>query len=553
MFGKSLGVSSSHLVGGVNLSEIPLEFWNNENVVQFLKQSNFDDSVIQLFQTQQFDGIALMNISVEILVQLGVRRGVAISIANRVKEIKQQEQKKKEQENNNGMVTNATSSSSSPISNPSSSGGGEVCKDPATKNHTEDLTEEDMNEMREMGQDMHQGNLDSTWSGSSSNELSSSLGKASYINVAECSPWNVNNFSSEQHKYREFCMKKLGVVMKDYGPAVAETVCQNLIFHERFLYKFLNPQRLPQYQSSGVNKPKESYLKVKLVVTELSEASAHRLIRRFGSVLGYTKGTAYGMFHTALIIGPWYLEWGDSSIAVVRKRSSSKAVFTLDVDTIRGSEVNIKLVELAKVCAEWNRTQTYHRDTCNCQYFTETVIERLGLKPAFDKKVEGPIKTYLDKLKKHGVCDLAFHVDKNLKNKLLTTNIDQKITDSDMYHLISEMREKISKSSTIEFKTHKDLDKFVKAVVHVLPLFTSTPDYLFLKGFDRAFWLRKEATNHNPEICLPLLSSSNGCLCPFNPQQNVLIDDVHMTVCGKDYVLEENCVLRLPSFRTDNM
>lgn len=55
---------------------------------------------------------------------------------------------------------------------------------------------------------------------------------------------------------------------------------------------------------------------VKLIVTEIVHSDKQKSMRRILSPVVSSipnLGSDFGMFHTALIIGPWYLEWTDSS------------------------------------------------------------------------------------------------------------------------------------------------------------------------------------------------------------------------------------------------
>jgi hypothetical protein len=41
-----------------------------------------------------------------------------------------------------------------------------------------------------------------------------------------------------------------------------------------------------------------------------------------------------GIFHVALLIGPWKIEWNDSSLCIPRKIVSGAAVMSTDIDSI---------------------------------------------------------------------------------------------------------------------------------------------------------------------------------------------------------------------------
>jgi hypothetical protein len=56
-------------------------------------------------------------------------------------------------------------------------------------------------------------------------------------------------------------------------------------------------------------------IKIKLVIAEICKSDAQKALRKMLSPV-LTKIDAqqhFGMFHSALVVGPWYLEWNNSS------------------------------------------------------------------------------------------------------------------------------------------------------------------------------------------------------------------------------------------------
>lgn len=53
----------------------------------------------------------------------------------------------------------------------------------------------------------------------------------------------------------------------------------------------------------------------------------------FASIIP-TLNQEFGIFHTALIVGPWYLEWTDSSLCVPRRIFSGVALLSADLDAL---------------------------------------------------------------------------------------------------------------------------------------------------------------------------------------------------------------------------
>jgi hypothetical protein len=110
-----------------------------------------------------------------------------------------------------------------------------------------------------------------------------------------------------------------------------------------------------------------------------------------------------------------------------------------------------------------------------------------------NKQFGGQLKDFLKVLREKGECKIQFHIPPEVQEAC-------------------SMKEK-----KIEFKTHKQLDEFIKTVDEHYPSFKSDykDDFQLLKSFDRAFWLRHF---RNPEIqdYQPLSGEIKGiCECPF--------------------------------------
>ena len=75
-----------------------------------------------------------------------------------------------------------------------------------------------------------------------------------------------------------------------------------------------------------INNFKENQkIKIKLIIVEISHTKKEQNIRKFLSPIATTlgKNPQFGMFHSALVVGPWYLEWNNSSLCIPRKCYSS--------------------------------------------------------------------------------------------------------------------------------------------------------------------------------------------------------------------------------------
>ncbi|KAG2389000.1 hypothetical protein C9374_014400 [Naegleria lovaniensis] len=497
------------------VDNIPLSEWDTSVVLQFLtNQKITDKKVHEILKTHQINGALLGQMTLDDLKRFNVPVGFANSIVKKVAALKEFQAKY--------LGTH-------------------------------------FREMEDLITDIHPTQDFITNESMNSVSIPSTVSVTDHLGFLPCAAWDESQFSSEQKKAFDFCKQKLDFIPEatSVNSKYRATICQNLTFPDRFKYEYLNPQRLENYKTRTTpGTPNDSIMKVRLVITELSEATQHRFIRKFGSMFGLTGGTTYGMFHTALIVGPWYLEWGDKSLAIVRNRSSAKAVFVAPIGTIQGTQrVNQKIEALAKLCAEWNGTKTYDRKDCNCQHFTEAAIDALNMSIEFNHNIDAKTNKFLKKMKQLGSGERVYKVDKELKKVLLDSNVIT--TDNDTLQLIQTMRKKIESNSTFCFKTHKELDEFVKFAITVHPLFTSSQDYVFLRGLDRGFWLKYQSAKKSENIqkdderltnCEPLMAtSSDHCLCPFNPTQEP-IDNVNMTVVGQDFVLDAQLGWQPPSF-----
>jgi len=248
---------------------------------------------------------------------------------------------------------------------------------------------------------------------------------------------------------------------------------------------------------------------VKLVVTEMINSAAFKTVRKLLSPIMNSVPNLqheFGIFHTAIIVGPWYLEWTDSSLVIPRKLYSSMALLTADLDNTTMKELSMDQVSdrLSKVVTKWNLHKEYlnyslrgkKKEQGNCHDFVEDVIKALDI----SIPTSGAFATFLKKMKEHGQCEMEF-------------------TPS------AEFREKFElKASSYKFDTHQELDQFVHRLntVNELALMMDySQELTLLKSFDRAFWLRHLKHPHMAEykpmgIDTPGYPHLSDCQkCPF--------------------------------------
>jgi len=332
-----------------------------------------------------------------------------------------------------------------------------------------------------------------------------------------CPEFNYENeLTGEEKESFNYCMKKI-MNLKDPVPeSIRRRLCQDLVIPQRFKFKYLNPNSIPQEVLMMNSRRKEGpFLKIKLIITELGEGFTHRTIRRLGSLVGHgeIKSSEFGLFHSSLIIGPVQLEWTDNSIVVPRKeKSSSKAVFAVDVCKIRGQEnLNDIYEKLSEFCTFWNGHRLYVQKDTNCQHFVVELLKAIGVYNQFKKNIESTILgKYLNKLKEFGTCDMSYIIPEHLVQRM------QKECKDEISPQLKQLLQTASKGKEVIFESHSVLDEYYETVLKIEPTYFDIGDHKkeeeLLKAYDRAFWLRRQSTKmaNDPRV-KPLRDP-----CPFD-------------------------------------
>eukprot|EP01027_Heterolobosea_sp_BB2_P013431 GEZU01019387.1.p2 GENE.GEZU01019387.1~~GEZU01019387.1.p2 ORF type:complete len:219 (-),score=85.77 GEZU01019387.1:83-739(-) len=138
--------------------------------------------------------------------------------------------------------------------------------------------------------------------------------------------------------------------------------------------------------------------------------------------------------------------------------------------------------QIADVVVDWNVNYSYKNLTIgettkkvgNCQDFVEVMLTALGIKFDFQN---GALGEFLKDMREKGKSDMNFKPSAAFRNKF-------------------ELNEK-----SFEFKAHKEFDVFVASLMENCDNFSSVfkDEYVLLKSFDRAFWLRHIKKPHIEE------------------------------------------------------
>ncbi|KAL0481803.1 structural maintenance of chromosomes protein [Acrasis kona] len=250
-------------------------------------------------------------------------------------------------------------------------------------------------------------------------------------------------------------------------------------------------------QSHGGMGSKRPHLKIKLVITELPDNKKERkVLSPILSTLNLSP--QFGLFHSALIIGPWKIEWNDSEL-VIPRRCMASAVLAFDVHEFTGEEkVKDTLGKLAEVISKYNVNGQYDQLNCNCQRFVDDVLKQLGI----ELKFTGQLDAFLKELKRTGRCESKYKVP------------DQFLDALKQHTFKSEL--KVDENGIVKFDTHEQLDEFVHKMESLSARYFyfdgGANDFKLLKAFDRALWLRhfkhkieKKSSNpqYKPSACCP--------------------------------------------------
>jgi hypothetical protein len=219
-------------------------------------------------------------------------------------------------------------------------------------------------------------------------------------------------------------------------------------------------------------------VKIKLAITEVDNAfsrgnkiSLRKLISPFVSFMDYFPEV--GMFHSALLVGPWLLEYNNSGLCIPRKCLSDKAILTVDITTVETTGNILELVEnIAKFIIRVNGNVEYVASggdcvqTMNCQDFVDALLSHLKFEARIDK--ESPIGRFIHKLRTKGSSNLSFHPSEHFIQRFKLEN------------------------SKVTFTTHTEIDQFVEKLMKLDYNFKNnySAEYKLLKAFDRAMWMK---------------------------------------------------------------
>ena len=225
-------------------------------------------------------------------------------------------------------------------------------------------------------------------------------------------------------------------------------------------------------------------------------------------------GLFFQFFKIKFLKGPWILEWNKDEIVIPKACVSESAVLTADLPSLVSFEnIDEILVKIATCIIYWNTNKEFHLHPTDLKQgnsfdFVEDLMKIIGS----SLPTEGPIGDFLSDSKILGLTKLEFKMSLEFQKHF-----------------------NLNKNSE-KFRTHESLDNFVNQLLEIdeeFP-FKFSQEYLFLKGIDRAFWMKsfhyeneiheieenKKKTKEEIEEELKNLNEKflkfNQCCCPFN-------------------------------------
>jgi len=112
------------------------------------------------------------------------------------------------------------------------------------------------------------------------------------------------------------------------------------------------------------------------------------------------KKNKFGMNHPFIIIGPYKMDWNDSSLVKIKydQFMSRGALMVYKFHTIMGEEnVTKALVTVARVCTFWNAYKVFSKLGCNCHHFIKYLLGELAIESPIDDSTSthNPILNYI--------------------------------------------------------------------------------------------------------------------------------------------------------------
>lgn len=139
-------------------------------------------------------------------------------------------------------------------------------------------------------------------------------------------------------------------------------------------------------------------------------------------------------------------------MCVPRKIHSSSALLAIDIESdLETADYDDVIKTITNVVMRWNVLKKYSKTDANCQHFVDDLMESFGIDTK--TKYKGSIGKILSNMRNFGKDEIFFPVAHDVQEKLGI------------------------KHNKLQFKTHKDLDEFVRQLFNEFPEYDDDVKY----------------------------------------------------------------------------
>lgn len=238
--------------------------------------------------------------------------------------------------------------------------------------------------------------------------------------------------------------------------------------------------------------------RVTVVVTENLFSYKDRLFRMtISPIQDMVARRTFGLFHSSVVVGPWYFSWSDIEVIVPKRIGTKNAFLAFDCTPGEWAINKLSLEEIKeKLCEtliKWNCAYSYAMKSKegtygNCQDFVIDLCKNLGVD--IHKTLNtGAFAHFMNKIRKYGTFKMEF-------------NPSEEFIDYYKFEHNKDLQKFNNGKGRykIVFESHKELDRLWRYCQETDPFQDPSLDteVQLLKAFDRAFWLRHLKDRKNP-------------------------------------------------------
>ncbi|EFC47943.1 predicted protein [Naegleria gruberi] len=265
--------------------------------------------------------------------------------------------------------------------------------------------------------------------------------------------------NDKEKKTLEAVTKKLKNLNYPVPEVQISLVAQDLSLSERYLYSYLNPNRIPRAKK-----------------TLLQEKSCGKQFMDIGLALTCTEGLAGEFYTFALIVGTFIVEFSDRChLALVREKDSSFVNF-FHITTINDKEnIELCLKTVSKCCVKWNEKPV--AKNINSKTFVTELFRWIDI----PESVIETVASDMDFISNYPINSKSLFLQKGQLEEIYKVSETVEITSS-LQTLLSQIT-----NQTITFYKHSDLAEFYLIASHLLNPVQKLLISSFAKTFMRQF------------------------------------------------------------------